>query len=237
MGLVGFLLAPLLGQMSIDLLPPRDFVRRPLLWLDLIARNRGTISYSPSFGYELCARAATAARCRPTSTCRAGAIAGLGGDMVRARRADALRRDASPPAGFKRDGLRRRATAWPRPRLAITFARSARACASTWSTAPAGEAQRAVPAADPATRRARAFVRCGPVAAGPRLRGPRRGRRVLAGPRGRPHLRPRPEPDAGLLRRARGDARGAVAPTAGSTPATSATRWTARSSSPAAPRT
>ncbi|KXV31349.1 acyl-CoA synthetase, partial [Gluconobacter oxydans] len=56
MGLVGFFLTPLTCQLSVDLLPTREFARRPHVWLDLISRNRGTIAYSPSFGYELCAR-------------------------------------------------------------------------------------------------------------------------------------------------------------------------------------
>ena len=58
MGLVGFLLTPLCGQLSIDLMPTRAFARRPFLWLDLISRNGGTLSYSPSFGYDLCTRRA-----------------------------------------------------------------------------------------------------------------------------------------------------------------------------------
>ena len=57
-GVVGFIVSPLMAQCSADLLPSQDFARRPLVWLDLIARNRGTISYSPSFGYEICVRRA-----------------------------------------------------------------------------------------------------------------------------------------------------------------------------------
>jgi len=80
MGLIGFLLSPLACQMSVDLLPTAGFVRRPLLWLDMISRNGGTVSYSPSFGYDLCARRADAAGDYDLSTWR---IAGIGGDMVR----------------------------------------------------------------------------------------------------------------------------------------------------------
>lgn len=81
MGLVGFLLAPLAVQMTIDLLPTGAFVRRPLMWLDLISKNRATISYSPSFGYDLCARRGDGTReGLDLSTWR---IAGCGGDMVR----------------------------------------------------------------------------------------------------------------------------------------------------------
>ena len=56
MGLVGFMLAALTSQRSVDYLATRDFAMRPRQWLSLISRNRGTISFSPSFGYELCAR-------------------------------------------------------------------------------------------------------------------------------------------------------------------------------------
>lgn len=56
MGLIGFILAPLCAQRSIDLLAPRDFARRPLQWLSLISRRRASITYSPSFGYDLAAR-------------------------------------------------------------------------------------------------------------------------------------------------------------------------------------
>ncbi|WP_419728234.1 fatty acyl-AMP ligase [Lichenicola sp.] len=82
MGLVGFLLAPMAGQVSVDLLATQDFVRRPQLWLSLISRGRGTISYSPSFGYDLCAR-----RERPAEDSELDLscwrIAGIGGDMIR----------------------------------------------------------------------------------------------------------------------------------------------------------
>ncbi|HZZ37335.1 MAG TPA: fatty acyl-AMP ligase [Caulobacteraceae bacterium] len=81
MGLVGFLLSPLAAQMTVDLMPTGAFVRRPLLWLDLMSKNRATISYSPTFGYELCARRGDGTReGLDLSTWR---IAGCGGDMVR----------------------------------------------------------------------------------------------------------------------------------------------------------
>lgn len=56
MGLVGFVLAPMASQVSGDYLSPRDFAMRPRQWLALISRTRATISFGPSFGYELCAR-------------------------------------------------------------------------------------------------------------------------------------------------------------------------------------
>ena len=57
MGLVGCFLSLIANQVSGDYLRTEDFARRPLAWLDLITRNQGaSISYSPTFGYDICAR-------------------------------------------------------------------------------------------------------------------------------------------------------------------------------------
>jgi fatty-acyl-CoA synthase len=81
MGLVGFMLVPLSTQMSVDYIATRDFARRSLTWLKLISEQGGSLSYSPSFGYELCTR-----RLREGSEVkldlRSWRGAGIGGDMV-----------------------------------------------------------------------------------------------------------------------------------------------------------
>lgn len=57
MGLVGCFLSLIANQVSCDFLKTEHFARRPLAWLDLISRNKGTtLSYSPTFGYDICAR-------------------------------------------------------------------------------------------------------------------------------------------------------------------------------------
>ncbi len=56
MGMIGFILVPLIAQLSSDYIASRTFAMRPRLWLKLISDNRGTISSSPTFGYALCAR-------------------------------------------------------------------------------------------------------------------------------------------------------------------------------------
>jgi fatty-acyl-CoA synthase len=102
MGLVGCLLSPLANQISVDYLKTEDFARRPLAWLDLISRNPGTtLSYSPTFGYDICAR-------RMSSQIKAGdrfdlsrwRIAGNGADMIRPDVMQAFV-DAFADAGFK----------------------------------------------------------------------------------------------------------------------------------------
>ncbi len=82
MGLVGFVLAPLAAQLSVDYLSTRDFAMRPRLWLSLMSNNRGTISFGPPFGYELCTR-----RIRREETeqfdLSSWRIAGVGAETIR----------------------------------------------------------------------------------------------------------------------------------------------------------
>ncbi|HXV73769.1 MAG TPA: fatty acyl-AMP ligase [Sphingomonadales bacterium] len=82
MGLVGTLLASLSCQVSTDFLATEDFARRPLTWLHLMSRNKGTITYSPTFGYDICARRVNeeALSSLDLSPWR---IAGIGADMIR----------------------------------------------------------------------------------------------------------------------------------------------------------
>ena len=173
MGLIGFLMGPLSSQLSIDYLTPRDFARRPMQWLNLISRNRCTISYSPSFGYDLAVRRG-AAQVPPDLDLRCWRHAGIGGDMVRA---DVLERFATTfqPFGFD-------ATAFipsygmAEVCLAITFCpHDTGVRTDAVDRSALAEIQRAVPAADPADHhRARRFVICGRVLPGHRLevRGP-----------------------------------------------------------------
>jgi fatty-acyl-CoA synthase len=103
MGLVGFMLCPLMTQMSVDYIATRDFARRSLTWLKLISEHRGTLSYAPSFGYDLCVR-----RMRDDNgmalDLRSWRAAGIGGDMVQhetlRRFADAFASHGFDPLAF-----------------------------------------------------------------------------------------------------------------------------------------
>lgn len=59
MGLVGYLLGPLIEGYPVHLISPAAFVARPVSWLSLISRVRGTISTAPNLAYAVCARRAT----------------------------------------------------------------------------------------------------------------------------------------------------------------------------------
>jgi fatty-acyl-CoA synthase len=101
MGLVGCLLSPMANQMSTDYLKTEDFARRPLAWLDLISRNPGTsMSYSPTFGYDICARRVSSqTQVAERFDLSRWRIAGNGADMIRPDVMQAFV-DAFADAGF-----------------------------------------------------------------------------------------------------------------------------------------
>lgn len=52
MGIIGFHLAPVIGDSVSYLMPTELFIRRPMLWLQKISQKRVTITSSPNFGYK-----------------------------------------------------------------------------------------------------------------------------------------------------------------------------------------
>jgi acyl-CoA synthetase (AMP-forming)/AMP-acid ligase II/acyl carrier protein len=52
MGLIGFYLMLIASRSHINLMPTELFVRRPLLWLQIAAKKRVTLSCSPNFGFR-----------------------------------------------------------------------------------------------------------------------------------------------------------------------------------------
>lgn len=99
MGLVGIVLGCVATQRSVDYLATREFAMRPRLWLRLISRNRATISFSPPFGYALCARRLRQkdAEALDLSSWR---VAGVGAEMIHLEWLQNFA-EALAPAGFK----------------------------------------------------------------------------------------------------------------------------------------
>jgi len=102
MGLVGCLLSLIANQLSVDYLKTEHFARRPLAWLDLISRNKGySLSYSPTFGYDICARRiSTQSSVAERFDLSRWRLAGNGADMIRP---DVMQNfvNAFASAGFK----------------------------------------------------------------------------------------------------------------------------------------
>jgi fatty-acyl-CoA synthase len=98
MGLVGLLLVPLACQMSVDFLRTRDFAMRPRLWLKLLSDNKGTISFSPPFGYDLVARRLRAGEA-DSYDLSSWRVAGVGAEMIRTQTLESFAEQLAP-SGF-----------------------------------------------------------------------------------------------------------------------------------------
>lgn len=59
MGLIYGLLQPIAQGFKGVLTPPEAFLQRPMRWLELITRHRGTHNAAPNFAFDLCAQRAT----------------------------------------------------------------------------------------------------------------------------------------------------------------------------------
>ena len=166
MGLIGFFLAPLGGQCSLDLLPTAAFVRRPLIWLDLISRNKGSVSYSPTFGFELCARRAETLNLEglDLSSWRA---AGIGGDMIRPQ---VLRGfvDRFTPTGFDPRAFVA-SYGMAEATLALSFAPLEAGLRAQCLDVDALEHDQVAAAPSNGSRRVREFALCGPPLPGHEL--------------------------------------------------------------------
>ncbi len=165
MGLVGFLLTPLISQLSVDYLATRDFARRPLGWLSLMNNNGGTIAFSPSFGYDLCARRATTQSVQlDLSTWR---VAGIGGDMIRANILDNFS-DTFQSTGFRRTAFVP-SYGMAEATLAVCFSPLETGVRTDTVDMQDLEHNGLATPATADTRRSRVFVNCGPVVPGHEL--------------------------------------------------------------------
>ncbi len=166
MGLVGFFLAPLMSQASVDYLATPDFVKRPTLWLQLMSEIGSTVSFAPTFGYALATRRINGkAQELDLSRWR---VAGIGGDMVRPEVLHQFA-EALAPAGFDARaflpgyGMAEMA-------LGISFADvDAPMKLDTIDRDVAHDEGRAEPASE-RTRHPRTFVSCGRVLPGHKLK-------------------------------------------------------------------
>ncbi len=169
MGLVGCCLTPVMSQITVDYLETTAFARRPLVWLKLISERRGTISFSPTFGYELAARRAASNNGIDRFDLRSWRVAGIGGEMIRE---SALARfaDIFGAAGFDRRAFLA-GYGLAEATLAVTFAPLGRGIrvdrVARGDTLERDRLALALPEDDP--RPARRFVFCGRPMPGYRL--------------------------------------------------------------------
>lgn len=159
MGMVGFVLAPIGAQRSVDYLDTHDFAMRPRRWLELISRNRGTISFSPPFGYELCARRVSEEdAARYDLSC--WRIAGVGAETIRAETLERFAQ-ALAPAGF-RPAAFLPSYGMAECSLGISFTPIGRGLAVDRVDADHLAGEHFAQPADAGTARVGGFIKCGP---------------------------------------------------------------------------
>jgi len=83
MGLIGFVIAPMIATISAVFLPTLSFVKRPTVWMDVIHRHRGTITFAPNFSFaRLTKRASEADLARWDLSCLR--VVGCGAEPIHA---------------------------------------------------------------------------------------------------------------------------------------------------------
>jgi fatty-acyl-CoA synthase len=163
MGLVGCCLTPVMTQTSIDYIPTTGFARRPLTWLKVLSEHGGTISFSPTFGYELCVRRAAEIGHQALDLSR-WRVAGIGGEMIRTQALEQFA-DCFAPAGFSADAFVP-SYGLAEATLAVTFSKVGRGvrvdyvdCGSAFERG--GKALAVVPRSNQRAARVRPFAVCG----------------------------------------------------------------------------
>lgn len=103
MGLIGFALGTLVVDIPAVLMPTPTFARSPRMWLELISKHRGTITYAPNFAYQLITKRVSDKELASLdlSSLR---IAGCGAEPIRARTLIEFA-ERFAPAGFKKEAL------------------------------------------------------------------------------------------------------------------------------------
>jgi fatty-acyl-CoA synthase len=163
MGLVGCCLTPVMTQVSVDYLATTAFARRPLTWLKLLSEQGGTISFSPTFGYELCVHRSIRNPEQDFDLSK-WRVAGVGGEMIRPRALQEFANHFSA-AGFDSKAFVP-SYGLAEATLAVTFADLGQGARLDWvDCGPAFERGRRALAVLPETKarasRSRPFALCG----------------------------------------------------------------------------
>jgi fatty-acyl-CoA synthase len=161
MGMVGLIMVPVTAQTSVDYLDTREFAVRPRQWLNLMTITKATISFSPSFGFDLCARRLKAGEVEKYDLSN-WRIAGIGAEMIRAETLEEFA-ELLAPAGFKESSFLA-CYGMAECSLAISFATLGKGMESDHIDAEyLSEHQQALPidVEHPDQGRAKRFVKCG----------------------------------------------------------------------------
>jgi acyl-CoA synthetase (AMP-forming)/AMP-acid ligase II len=65
MGLIGLVLAPLVASIPCTFIPTMSFIKNATIWMEIISKHKGTLSFAPNFAYALVTK-----RARPEQIAR-----------------------------------------------------------------------------------------------------------------------------------------------------------------------
>lgn len=99
MGLIGFVIAPVLHQVSITFMSPVTFLKRPMIWLETLAKYPSSMTYGPNFAYALAAKRARPADLKKLDLSGVK-VAGCGAEPIQAATLRAFL-DKFAPVGFR----------------------------------------------------------------------------------------------------------------------------------------
>lgn len=103
MGLIGFVLTPLVHTIQVTFMSPLQFLKRPAVWLQAMSRFRATITFGPNFAYALCVK-----RTRPRELegvdLSHWRVAGCGAEPIRAETLEQFA-DHFAPLGFRKSAF------------------------------------------------------------------------------------------------------------------------------------
>ncbi len=103
MGLIGFVIAPLFVPVSVVFMPTTMFLRRPLLWFEMVHQKRATVTFAPNFAYSLVTNRVTEAHLRKWDlSCLR--VAGCGAEPISAQTLETFLERFSR-AGLRADAL------------------------------------------------------------------------------------------------------------------------------------
>jgi len=98
MGLVAFIILPMVTQRSVDFLGTQDFAMRPRKWLEMMSANGTTSTSAPPFGYDLAAMRVRASDAEKWDL-SALRVACVGAEMINTKPLEKFA-EALAPAGF-----------------------------------------------------------------------------------------------------------------------------------------
>ncbi|MFO0725801.1 MAG: fatty acyl-AMP ligase [Myxococcota bacterium] len=103
MGLIGFVLSPIVAHVPVVFIQTMSFVKRPTVWMDTVSKYKGTITFAPNFAFALAAKYAERNK-KPGFDVSSLRVVGCGAEPINA---GTLRKfqDAFGPSGLSENAI------------------------------------------------------------------------------------------------------------------------------------